>query len=558
MPRCEEVDQRAQVALGRRPPAAGRRARAGRWCATRDGGPGAPRSGRWCSAQKGRSGQAAVEDEQANPREQAARRPEPRVRHGVHDVAAHAGDGADDAERSRAGRRATSSETGGTPLWPARRPARRAASVSWSSTASASCPGGSAPRASSAATQARGRPPPAAPAAHGRRSPIARARRARRGWRRRSPGSCRGARCRAARAGRPAPGGAGTARAGRARWDLATAGSSGRAEERRGVRGAGQRRPGAGQVERVEAPRAGPAPARRARSSAASKGCSGCCDARWRRAARPSAVRTVWSTTSSSSPTGTAGGRWQVGALVAARVGDHEVVARRQQGVEEQLAIFAAHVAVADPLVARPSGRRRRARCGAGSCRRPGRAGTPPGAGMERIGTSVHTVRWPVQKLARVGRPLQAVGQDRAHVVAAEGDRADRPAFRGLADQVVEERRQLRALPGVGRASSPSGSRRCAARVSAQASTGTVAGEGVERSSEAIEELGQAAGQLDVAAVDVVERERLAEEPLAAPRPWPPREGSGPVPPARCWPRCPRAGTRPGARRRSPSARTRR
>ncbi len=43
----------------------------------------------------------------------------------------------------------------------------------------------------------------------------------------------------------------------------------------------------------------------------------------------------------------------EVGALVTARVGDDEVVARRQQRVEEELAILAAHIAVAHPWGAR-------------------------------------------------------------------------------------------------------------------------------------------------------------------------------------------------------------
>ena len=53
------------------------------------------------------------------------------------------------------------------------------------------------------------------------------------------------------------------------------------------------------------------------------------------------------------------------------------------------------------------------------------------------------------------------------------------------------------------------------ARVSAQSSTVRVAGQGVERVAQAVQELGHAAGEVDVAAVDVVEREGAAEEPLA-------------------------------------------
>ena len=152
-----------------------------------------------------------------------------------------------------------------------------------------------------------GRHPPIAPAARGRRSATAPARRDRWGWRPRSPGSCPRARCRAARAGRPARGDAGSARAGRARWGRrrqVPAGDRGRA------------------APRDAGPSAARAPARwsasklhgRSGTSASrsklrlSKGCSGCSNTMASRT-RPVGVRTVCSTTSSSSPTGTAGGR---------------------------------------------------------------------------------------------------------------------------------------------------------------------------------------------------------------------------------------------------------
>ena len=83
----------------------------------------------------------------------------------------------------------------------------------------------------------------------------------------------------------------------------------------------------------------------------------------------------------------------------------------------------------------------------------------------------------------------------------------------GLADQLVEQRRELCPLPGVGR-------RRRHERIGEVRQRGgplrhgAKAGERVEARLEALEELGQAPGQVDVAAVHVVERECGAEETL--------------------------------------------
>ncbi len=62
----------------------------------------------------------------------------------------------------------------------------------------------------------------------------------------------------------------------------------------------------------------------------------------------PPAVRAVASMASSSSPTGTAGGRGQVRALVGAGEGDDQPLPGGQQRVEQQLAVLAARIALAD------------------------------------------------------------------------------------------------------------------------------------------------------------------------------------------------------------------
>ena len=109
-------------------------------------------------------------------------------------------------------------------------------------------------------------------------------------------------------------------------------------------------------------------------------------------------------TASSSSPSGTAGGRRAPVRASAPGVEDDEVLRRGAHRVEEQLAVFAARVALADAggagedvvAVVHP------ARGNAPSSR-PSRQITR--CGTERIGTIVATVRVPVRKFARPGRP---------------------------------------------------------------------------------------------------------------------------------------------------------
>ena len=93
-----------------------------------------------------------------------------------------------------------------------------------------------------------------------------------------------------------------------------------------------------------------------------------------------------------------------VGALVVAGVGDDQPVGRGQQRVEQELAVLAARVALADQRVVEHQVVAVAAGC-AGTPRRRARAGRRPGGARSASASSVHTVRWPVRKLARVGRP---------------------------------------------------------------------------------------------------------------------------------------------------------
>ena len=136
-----------------------------------------------------------------------------------------------------------------------------------------------------------------------------------------------------------------------------------------------------------------------------SNGCSGWLDHDLLARRAVARARTVRSTTSSSSPTGTAGGRRRLVRSSLPGVGDDQPLGRGQQRVEQHLAVLGARVAVADVRLGAAAGRRRR-----GGARRGNSPSSRPSThttrwGTERIGTSVQTVRWPVRKFARVGRP---------------------------------------------------------------------------------------------------------------------------------------------------------
>ena len=169
--------------------------------------------------------------------------------------------------------------------------------------------------------------------------------------------------------------------------------------------------------------------------------------------------------------------------------------------------------------------------------------------GTDRIGTRVQTVSVPVRNPARVGRPARRVLQQRGDVGQAECDVAPGGA--------VGDRRPTRAGPASacqGWSGSPRSSTRPVEqphplrdRVRARPGRVTVVS---TRSSE----FGEPAGELDVGAVDVVQRQRLADPPRSVLH----RDAEQhPVatPPARCPGRCCPAGSARGAARRDPTGR---
>ena len=185
-----------------------------------------------------------------------------------------------------------------------------------------------------------------------------------------------------------------------------------------------------------------------------SNGCSGWRTTTRSRAAVPSSVRTVASTTSSSSPTGTAGGRAGVGALVVAGVGDDQPVGRGEQRVEQQLAVLAARVAVADVRVVEHQVVAVARRLAREARRRRGRAGTRPGAAPSASARSVQIGQVAGAEVGPGRAALQALGEQRADLGQRERRRARGRVDRRLVDHVVEQPLQLGALPGVARRSS--------------------------------------------------------------------------------------------------------
>ena len=142
------------------------------------------------------------------------------------------------------------------------------------------------------------------------------------------------------------------------------------------------------------------------------------------------------------------GGRpGDVRALVVARVRDDQPVRGREQRVEQQLPVLGARIAVADVRVAEHEV------VAVAGCRR----GTTPSSipsrqttrcGTDRIGMSVQTVRWPVRKFARVGRPRSRSASSARISAGTSSVRAPRRRPR-LGDDVVEDAVELGALPRV-------------------------------------------------------------------------------------------------------------
>ena len=132
--------------------------------------------------------------------------------------------------------------------------------------------------------------------------------------------------------------------------------------------------------------------------------------------------------------------------------------------------------------------------------------------GTERIGTSVQIVRWPVRKLVRVGRPSSRAASS-ARTSASASVVASAPATAASRSTSSSSRcssaRCHASRPAVAVSAS-------AAAAIAAVQPPTVIGLRirVERRLQAVDQLREAAGEVDRPALDVVEREHAAEQPL--------------------------------------------
>ena len=442
MPAFEDVDERPEVALRGLPAGAlvGPE-RADPWRRRRCGPSGCHDSGRSSAASNGRSGQVAREREQPHPRDEAQRRPEPRVGHRVDDVATHARHGADEAATNRRGRRArraTSAAVGAL----ARRDelVQRGADPS-GAPASASVPGRQAatgdsrpPRTHSGVGPGEARRRACAP-----RSATPPIHRGRRGWRPRSRGSSSRSEM-SSRSRRNARTGCRRKRSSRSRPTVgASYGRPARAPGTGGGPARAQGGAGPGEVQRVEAPGRCPARAptsrscgrRRAAAGARPRSCRGhgpsaCAPCGPpRRGARPRAPRA-----------GAADWSARRGPSTSPRGCPRRRAARRAAAGGPRCAHRGRRPAGSRAVRSSPSRSMWRGKLPSSS---PSRHTTR--CGMERIGTSVHTVRCPVRKFARVGRPFSRSFMMRPDVVAAEDHRAGpTSSVGGLTHQLVEQR----------------------------------------------------------------------------------------------------------------------
>ena len=201
------------------------------------------------------------------------------------------------------------------------------------------------------------------------------------------------------------------------------------------------------------------------------------------------------------------GGRpTRVRPLVIARVGDHERLGGRHERIEQQLAVLAARVALADAGIAQKqvvavAGRHARERAVVQAEQaddavrhRPHRQQRADG---QRARAEVRARRSP-------GEP---VGEQLPHLGRRDIDRRGA----GLADEVVQDAVQLCALPDIARGDvrdrvgrfGDRGRPRAHRLSGAQARAGVV---------EPVQQLGEPPGEVDGARVDVVQRQRLAPQ----------------------------------------------
>ena len=239
---------------------------------------------------------------------------------------------------------------------------------------------------------------------------------------------------------------------------------------------------------------------------------------------------------SSSSPTGTAGGPPQVRALVGAGVGDDQPLGRRHQRVEQHLAVLGARVAIADVGL----GEQQVVAVAAGAAGKLAVVETENAD--DPVGNRAHRHERAHGEMARAEvRPRRAsaepVREQDADVRELElrARHARGTGLTGLRVDISEQSLKLAALPGVAFARGGERVGGLRDRVDPAADRFGL-GERVGRCLHAVDELGEPPGEVDRAAVDVVERQHAAGRAACPARSSRRRPASGRGRVATCWP----------------------
>jgi hypothetical protein len=202
-----------------------------------------------------------------------------------------------------------------------------------------------------------------------------------------------------------------------------------------------------------------------------------------------------------------------VRALVVARVRHDQPVRRREQRVEQQLPVLGAGIAVADVRVAehevvavagRPAGEH--------AVVHPEQADDPVRDRAHRHERADRQVAGP--EVRARGTALEALGEQCSDLGGDELRPALGARDAGLGDDVVEDTVKLGALPGIAFARRGQGVGGVGERVGPGLDR-LGGAEHVERRLQPVDELGEAAGEMDRAAVDVVEGQDALEQPVS-------------------------------------------
>ena len=236
-----------------------------------------------------------------------------------------------------------------------------------------------------------------------------------------------------------------------------------------------------------------------------SNGCNGCSISTRSR----TGADAVWSSVSSSSASGTDGGCGVTGVLVGAGVGDHQRFGGRADRIEQQLPVLGTDVALAGHRLAGQDVVAVGQSMPAGTRRRRGRPGTPPGAAptasapsCRRSGCRCGSWRGSGARPGCHAQQRADVGQPQRRRCRENPPRPVPSRTRGAAVRVARRRRSVTARQ----------QRDTVASASSHSASGRVpSSESVTHGRSRSNVFGEPAGEFDPVAADVVERQRGAQ-----------------------------------------------